>query len=291
MTSLVVHVSQDLRTTNSNTVGTGKDGLGNVTAKLETGRHVGEETGLVRQVDELERISECELEDLHTVSVWVWHPPHRQPGTHDALRGVAVGSTVKGDLVKATEGGELNASSTNFDIVGDDGEVALGIGFGEVIDERGVEVEGGREDLLVVPQDVTRQGTHVGNGLGCGKGVHGDLGLGGAKLESSGTGRRGEVDDLDEVQVESTGARVLDSSTDKVLDGESAGADRKEKGQGLTVLGADEPVWSRTRANSKIEGIRYDSTSSRAKLPGRSRCSTWTMAPRIHRSFRVVPVT
>jgi hypothetical protein len=51
MTSGMVHVSQDLSTSNSNTVGTGKDSLRDMTAKLEAGRHVGEKASLVSQVD------------------------------------------------------------------------------------------------------------------------------------------------------------------------------------------------------------------------------------------------
>ena len=64
MTSLVVHVSQDLSTTDSDTVCTGKDSLGDEVTELESGRHVGEETGLVRQVNELDSVGECELKDL-----------------------------------------------------------------------------------------------------------------------------------------------------------------------------------------------------------------------------------
>jgi hypothetical protein len=47
----MVHVSQDLSTSNSNTVGTGKDSLGDMTTEFKAGRHVGEETGLMSQVD------------------------------------------------------------------------------------------------------------------------------------------------------------------------------------------------------------------------------------------------
>lgn len=65
MTGRVVHVSQDLGTTNSDTVGTGKDGLRDVATELETGRHVGEKTGLVGQVDELESVGEGQLEHLN----------------------------------------------------------------------------------------------------------------------------------------------------------------------------------------------------------------------------------
>jgi len=53
MTSGVVHVSQDLSTSNSNTIGTGKDSLGNMTTKLEAGRHIGEQSSLVSKVDQL----------------------------------------------------------------------------------------------------------------------------------------------------------------------------------------------------------------------------------------------
>ena len=64
MTSGMIHVSQDLSTSNSNAVGTGKDSLGNVTTKLKAGRHVGEESSLVSQVDQLEGVFEAQLEDL-----------------------------------------------------------------------------------------------------------------------------------------------------------------------------------------------------------------------------------
>ena len=53
MTSGVVHVSQDLSTSNSDTIGTGKDSLGNMTTKLEAGRHIGEQSSLVSKVDQL----------------------------------------------------------------------------------------------------------------------------------------------------------------------------------------------------------------------------------------------
>jgi hypothetical protein len=65
MTSGMIHVSQDLGTTNSNTVGTGKHSLGNMTTKLEAGRHVGQETGLMSQVDQFEGILKAQLKDLN----------------------------------------------------------------------------------------------------------------------------------------------------------------------------------------------------------------------------------
>jgi hypothetical protein len=65
MTSRMVHVSQDLSTSNSNTVGTGKDSLGDMTTKLEAGRHVGEETSLMSQVDQLEGVLKAQLKDLN----------------------------------------------------------------------------------------------------------------------------------------------------------------------------------------------------------------------------------
>jgi len=64
MTSGMIHVSQDLSTSNSNTVGTGKHSLGDMTTELEAGRHVGEKTSLVSQVDQLEGVLETQLEDL-----------------------------------------------------------------------------------------------------------------------------------------------------------------------------------------------------------------------------------
>lgn len=64
MTSGMIHVSQDLSTSNSDTVGTGKDSLGNMTTKLEAGRHIGEESSLVSQVDQLEGVFKAQLEDL-----------------------------------------------------------------------------------------------------------------------------------------------------------------------------------------------------------------------------------
>lgn len=64
MPSGMIHVSQDLGTSDSNTVGTGKDGLGDMTTELEAGRHVGEETGLMGEVDQLQSILKAELENL-----------------------------------------------------------------------------------------------------------------------------------------------------------------------------------------------------------------------------------
>lgn len=64
MTGLMIHVSQDLSTTNSNTVGTGKDGLGDMSTKLESGRHIGEKTSLMSQMDELDSVGKSELQNL-----------------------------------------------------------------------------------------------------------------------------------------------------------------------------------------------------------------------------------
>jgi hypothetical protein len=68
VTGLVIHVSEDLGTTDSNTIGTSKHSLGDKTAKLEPGRHVGQKTGLVGQVNELESVLKLELEDLKVSS-------------------------------------------------------------------------------------------------------------------------------------------------------------------------------------------------------------------------------
>jgi hypothetical protein len=141
----------------------------------------------------------------------------RADETYDTLGRVTVGSTIKSNLVKSTQSCELDTPSSNSDVVGNDWVVAFGVGFGEIIDKRSVEVECSREDLLVVPQNVTGQGSHVSNSLGSGKTVHGDLGLGGTELEGCRASRRSEVDNLDKVEVESATGRVLDSSTDKVL--------------------------------------------------------------------------
>ena len=65
MTSGMVHVSQDLSTSNPNTVGTGKDGLRDMTTEFEAGRHVGEKTSLVGQVDQLEGVLKAQLKDLN----------------------------------------------------------------------------------------------------------------------------------------------------------------------------------------------------------------------------------
>jgi hypothetical protein len=65
MTGGVVHVSQDLSSSDSNTVGSGVNSLGDMTTKLETGRHVSEQTGLMSEVDELESLFEVELENLY----------------------------------------------------------------------------------------------------------------------------------------------------------------------------------------------------------------------------------
>ena len=64
MTGRMIHVSQDLSTSNSNTVGTGKHSLGDMTTEFEAGRHVGEKTSLVSQVDQFQGVFETQLEDL-----------------------------------------------------------------------------------------------------------------------------------------------------------------------------------------------------------------------------------
>jgi hypothetical protein len=164
VTGLVVHVSENLSTSNSDTIGTGKDCLGDMTTELETGRHVGEETSLVGQVNELEGMLKLELKDLRVSRLH--HVMLTE--TYDTLGRVTVGSTIKGNLVKATQSSKLDTPSSNSDVVGDDWVVTLGIGFGEIIDKRSVEVECRRKDLLVVPQDMTGQSSHVSNSLGSG---------------------------------------------------------------------------------------------------------------------------
>jgi hypothetical protein len=64
MTSGMVHVSQDLGTSDSNTIRTGIDGLGDMTTEFEAGRHVGEQTSLMGEVNQFESILEAELENL-----------------------------------------------------------------------------------------------------------------------------------------------------------------------------------------------------------------------------------
>lgn len=65
MTSGMIHVSQDLSTSDSNTVGTGKDSLRDMTTKFEAGRHVGKKTSLMGQVNQLEGVLKAQLEDLN----------------------------------------------------------------------------------------------------------------------------------------------------------------------------------------------------------------------------------
>jgi hypothetical protein len=198
---LAVHVAKDLSASDTDPVDARVDRVGDV-SELETGGHVGDESGLVSEVDELERVLEADLED-------------------DALGGVSVRGTVKGDLVETAEGGELDAALGDGDVVGEHGELGLTVladdGRGEIVDEGRVEVVRGGEDLLVVAKDVARHGAHVGDLLGCGETVHGDLGLGGAELEGGGTRGRGEVDDLDEVVGEVARDGVFDAAPDKVL--------------------------------------------------------------------------
>ncbi|GFZ51151.1 LOW QUALITY PROTEIN: hypothetical protein JCM24511_08909 [Saitozyma sp. JCM 24511] len=201
VSGLAVHVAQDLGASDTNPVDARVDGVGDV-SELEPGRHVGDESGLVREVDELERVLEADLED-------------------DALGGVSVRGTVKRDLVKTAEGGQLDASLGHGDVVGEHGELGLAVladdRRGEIVDQRRVEVVRRGEDLLVVAEDVARHGAHVRDLLGCGQTVHGDLGLGGAELEGGRARRRGEVDDLDEVVGEVARDGVFDAAPNKVL--------------------------------------------------------------------------
>ena len=64
MTSGMIHVSQDLSTSNSNTIGPGKDSLRDMTTKFEAGRHVGEKTSLMSQMDQFEGVLEAQLKNL-----------------------------------------------------------------------------------------------------------------------------------------------------------------------------------------------------------------------------------
>lgn len=63
MTSLTVHVPQDLGTSDTDTVNSGQDGITDV-SELESGGEVGQETGLMSEVDEFEGVLEGDLEDL-----------------------------------------------------------------------------------------------------------------------------------------------------------------------------------------------------------------------------------
>lgn len=137
--------------------------------------------------------------------------------TYDAVRGVAVSSAIESALGEATERGELDTTTADVHLLLDDGEVAVGVGLGEVVDEGRVQVERGAEDLLVVPEGVTRERAHVGDGLGGGQAVHGDLGLGRTELEGGGAGGRREVDDLDEVHAKVARVAVLGATADEVL--------------------------------------------------------------------------
>lgn len=113
----------------------------------------------------------------------------------------------------------------------------------------------------MVAEDVPGHGAHIGNLLRRGEMVHRDLGLCRAELESGRAGGRGEVDDFDKVVGKVARGRVLDASADKVL---RVSACRGDK---LTVLGADFPVWSLTRANSKMEGILTRQRGPRSTNP------------------------
>jgi hypothetical protein len=201
VTRLAVHVAQDLSTSDTDPVDARVDSVGDV-GELEARGHVGDEPRLVREVDELERVLEADLED-------------------DALGGVSVRGTVKGDLVETAECGELDAALGDGDVVGEHRELGLAVltddRRGEIVDERRVEVVRRGEDLLVVAQDVARHGAHVRDLLGCGETVHGNLGLGGAELEGGRARRRGEVDDLDKVVGEVARDGVFDAATNKVL--------------------------------------------------------------------------
>jgi hypothetical protein len=185
VTRLAVHVAQDLSTSDTDPVDARVDSVGDV-GELEARGHVGDEPRLVREVDELERVLEADLEDDETA-----------------------------------EGGELDASLGDGDVVGEHRELGLAVltddRRGEIVDERRVEVVRRGEDLLVVAQDVARHGAHVRDLLGCGETVHGNLGLGGAELEGGRARRRGEVDDLDKVVGEVARDGVFDAATNKVL--------------------------------------------------------------------------
>jgi hypothetical protein len=103
---------------------------------------------------------------------------------HDTLRGVAVGSAIESNLIESTHGSKLDTPSTDLEIIGNLGIITFGIRFGQIINKRSIEVESGRQDLLVVPQDMAREGSHVRNSFGSGETVHGDFGLGSTELES-----------------------------------------------------------------------------------------------------------
>lgn len=124
MTRLAIHVAKDLSSADPDPVNARVHRVGDV-GEFEPGRHVGNETSLVCEVNELEGVLETDLED-------------------DALGRVSVGSTVKGDLVESTEGGELDSPLGDGDVVRENRELRLTIltldGGGEIIDKRRVEV-------------------------------------------------------------------------------------------------------------------------------------------------------
>jgi hypothetical protein len=59
---VAIHVTEDLSTTDTNTVDAGEDGIGDL-LELEASRHVSSETDGVSTVDELESALEAELEN------------------------------------------------------------------------------------------------------------------------------------------------------------------------------------------------------------------------------------
>ena len=62
VTGLSIHVSQNLRTANPDPIHTGIDGISNV-AEFESRRHIGDQAGLMGEVDELKSVLEGHLED------------------------------------------------------------------------------------------------------------------------------------------------------------------------------------------------------------------------------------
>lgn len=119
----------------------------------------------------------------------------------DALRGVRVRRAVPGDLVEATESGELDAATTNGNLLGDDSRLALIVGA-EVVNEGCVQVESRAEVLAVVAQGMPSKRAHVSDHLRGREVVHCDLALGSAELEGGSGSRRGGVDNLDEVMLQ-----------------------------------------------------------------------------------------
>jgi hypothetical protein len=150
MTGGMVHVSQDLSSANSNTIGTGENGLGDMTTKLETGRHVGEKTSLMGEVDQFEGILKAKLEYL-SVSLY-----HMTIGVaYNTFRRIGISSPIESDLVKSTKSSKFNTPSTNLDIIGNNRIVTLGIGFGKIINKWSIQVESSRKDLFVIPKDMS----------------------------------------------------------------------------------------------------------------------------------------